>query len=122
MRHDWLNRLVALCNPVRSKTRTNHFPALHVNLELHVFMSSFDWFTELSMSFVTSQRHCFWFWFDDRKPIFSTLNLVIHVHCMHDKDLIKIVWTLTHLPCVSEQSVLQTRTSAARPMIEHLMF
>ena len=120
MRHDWLDRLVALCNPVRSKTRTNRFPALRVNLELHVLTSSFDWFTELSVSFVTRQRHCFWFWFDDRKSFFSTLNLVIY--CMHDKDLTKIVWILTHLPCVSEQSVLQTRTSAARPMIEHLMF
>ena len=52
-------------------TKTNRFHALYVKLELHVFMSSFDWFTKLSVSFVTGQRQCLWFWFDERKSDFS---------------------------------------------------
>ena len=43
---DWFKNLVSLSQPnIRRKTKTNH--------SLQVFASSFDWFTRLSVSFMT---------------------------------------------------------------------
>ena len=68
MLSDWLKKLAPLPQPIRSKTKTSRdplrarFPALE-SCRLHVFASSFDWFTGLSVSFLIGQSDNFGFGF-----------------------------------------------------------
>ena len=50
--HDWLKKLALLFNPIRSSHTFSR--ALR---QPHEFSSSFDWFTEFSMSFVIGLSH-----------------------------------------------------------------
>ena len=49
---DWLKRFAPLFHPIRSKTKTNCVIASRTLRQLPVIMSSFDWFTVLSVFFV----------------------------------------------------------------------
>jgi len=76
----WLVKSLApLSHPIRSKTKTNRdtlinfFPRF---CRLHVFASSFDWFSGLSVSFVIGQSDYFGFVFYDTQ-LKTTLWVVI---------------------------------------------
>ena len=57
-----LRKLEPLSQPIRSRTKTDHdlftqiFPC---SRQLHLFTSSFDWVTGLSVFFVTGHFDCF---------------------------------------------------------------
>ena len=57
-----LKKLAPLSQPIRSKTKTTFSRA---SCRLHVFASSFDWFTGLSLSFVIGQGDNFGFCFEN---------------------------------------------------------
>ena len=63
---DWFKTLAPLSQPIRSKIKTNRdllCAFSHALPRLHVIASSFDWFNELSVSFVIGQSDYFGFGF-----------------------------------------------------------
>ena len=63
MLSDWLKNLAPLSQPIRTKTKNNRDMFFRTSCRLHVFASSFDWFTGLSVSFVIGQSNYFGFGF-----------------------------------------------------------
>ena len=63
----WLKKIVTLCHPITSKTKTNVDSLLYK-------MSSFDWFSELHVSFVTGERLLWFFRHSIEKSLFFNIT------------------------------------------------